>query len=80
VLIPLYGFRAGDVIGLLVLAHDTQTIGEVAATLQAAAAVRVAPSPACRITWNGAELPMDRTVGEVGLSALERIDLEEVPP
>jgi hypothetical protein len=43
-LIPLYGFLRGDTLGLMVLVHEQQTVRELAACLQEAACVRVAPA------------------------------------
>jgi hypothetical protein len=42
-LVPLYGFLAGDTLGVLVLMHDDEHVREIAARLQQAATVRVAP-------------------------------------
>jgi len=74
-LVPLYGFLRGDTIGLLVLARDTDTIEEVGASLQQAAAVRVAPRSAARVLYHGRELPPNVSVAAAGLVALDRIDV-----
>ena len=74
-LVPLYGFLRGDTIGLLVLVHDTDTVREIGRKLQEAAAVRVAPKPAAEVYCRGSLLTPDLTVGEVGLKALERVDV-----
>ena len=74
-LVPLYGFLQGDTIGLLVLAEDTDTIADVAAKLQQAAAVRVAPTPRADVYYNGERLAPELTVSQVGLEALERVDV-----
>jgi hypothetical protein len=75
VLVPLYGFLAGDSIGLLVLVHDTDTVADIARVLQQAAAVRVAPRPRATVFFAGRELAPELTVAEAGLSALERVDV-----
>ena len=77
-LVPLYGFLKGDPIGLLVLAQDDDTIAAVAAKLQQAAAVRVAPRPRVEVYFNGRLLPPELTVTEVGLTALERVDVVQI--
>lgn len=74
-LIPLYGFLRGDTIGLVILAQETDTIQEVAAKLQEAASIRVAPRPAAEVRYRGRVLDPDRTVAECGLEALERVDV-----
>ncbi len=74
-LVPLYGFLAGDTIGLLVLVHDTDTVAEIARKLQQAAAVRVAPRTGGKVFHAGHELQPGLTVAEAGLSALERVDV-----
>ncbi|MBV8878623.1 MAG: hypothetical protein JO332_01545 [Planctomycetaceae bacterium] len=74
-LVPLYGFLRGDTIGLVILAHDTDTIRDVGAKLQEAASVRVAPVPVVEVRHRGRLLDPDRTVAESGLEALERVDV-----
>jgi hypothetical protein len=74
-LVPLYGFVAGDTLGILVLAHDDETIASVAAQLQRAAAVRVAPRESVRVMARGAALDPRATVAACGLGALDRIDV-----
>ena len=77
-LVPLYGFLRGDTIGLLVLVHDTDTVADIAATLQQAAAVRVAPRPRVAVLFKGRVLAPHLTVSQAGLEALERIDVVPV--
>ena len=74
-LVPLYGFLRGDTIGLLVLVHETDTVREIGRKLQEAAAVRVAPKAGAEVYFRGALLSPDLTVGQVGLKALERVDV-----
>lgn len=73
--IPLYGFVAGDSLGVLVLVDDHDTIGDLALRVQQAAAVRVAPRPRVCVYARGQLLDRDATVKEAGLSALDRIDV-----
>jgi hypothetical protein len=74
-LVPLYGFLRGDTIGLVVLVHDHQTVADVAAILQEAATVRVAPY-ARPVVWHaGRALDPHLTVAAAGLQALDRIDV-----
>lgn len=76
-LVPLHGFLEGDTLGILVLAHEDMTLGEVAGRLASAASVRVAPVPAAelRIEHEGRILDPALTVAGAGLAALDRIDV-----
>jgi hypothetical protein len=74
-LVPLYGFLEGDTIGLVVLIHDHETVGEAGKRLQQAASVRVAPTARAGVFHNGKRLDADWTIGRAGLTALERIDV-----
>ena len=73
--IPLYGFIAGDSLGVLVLVDDQDTIANLAHQLQQAAAVRVAPRPRACAYAHGKPLDRDATVKEAGLVALDRVDI-----
>ena len=73
--IPLYCFVAGDSLGVLVLVNDHDTIAELALRAQQAAAVRVAPRPHACVFSQGSPLDRDATVKEVGLVALDRVDV-----
>jgi hypothetical protein len=76
-LVPLYGFLQGDVIGILVLAHAEHTLAEVAAQLAVSADVRVTPAAAPgRVRVAGRLLDGALTVAESGLAALDRFDVE----
>jgi hypothetical protein len=74
--IPLYGFVAGDALGVLVLIDEDDTIAELAQRLQAAAQVRVAPRPEVRVHVRGRPLERTATVKQAGLVALDRVDLD----
>ncbi|HEX2676750.1 MAG TPA: toluene-4-monooxygenase system B family protein [Polyangiales bacterium] len=74
-LVPLYGFLYGDVMGLVVLAYDTDTLDEVAAKLQRAAAVRIAPQSEVDVLVRGRRIPGSTTVLRAGLAPLDRIDV-----
>ena len=74
-LTPLYGHVRGDSIVLLLLAHDTDLVSEVAAKAQRAAAVRVAPREALHVVFRGAVLDPTLTVAAVGLSALDLVEI-----
>jgi hypothetical protein len=78
-LVPVYGFVRGDCLGLLVLVHDTDTIAALAASLQQAAATRVAPRERVRVLVRGRVLEPSLTVADAGLTALERVDLVPAP-
>jgi hypothetical protein len=75
VLIPIYGFLAGDTLGVVVLVHDHQTVREVMACLIEAAACRVAPPAAARVRVGHRTLNFDLTVAQAGLTALSRVDV-----
>lgn len=79
-MIPLYGFIAGDSLGVLVLIDEDDTIAELAHRLQQAAQVRVAPRPSVQLHAHGTPLERDATVKEVGLVALDRVDLVPEAP
>jgi hypothetical protein len=79
VLIPLYGFVRGDTLGLLVLAQTDDTVLALAASMQQAACMRVAPSKRCSVYCEGALLAPHLTLAEAGLSALARVDLVQEP-
>ena len=80
-LVPLYGFLKGDSIGLVLLVHDDDTVADIAATLQEAAACRVAPRPVAHVYHQGRRLDPARTLAESGLQALDRVDVvtEDAP-
>jgi hypothetical protein len=75
VLVPLYGFLRGDSIGLVVLVHDHQLVADIAATLQQAATVRVAPAARATVYYHGRRLDPALTVAAAGLQPLDRIDV-----
>jgi hypothetical protein len=74
-LVPLYGFLKGDTIGLIVLVQDSDTVADVARCLQQAAAVRVRPSAAAEVWFEGHRLDPAQSVAAAGLSALDRVDV-----
>jgi len=74
-LVPVYGFLAGDTLGVLVLVHDHETIRDLAIRLQQAAAVRVKPKARVRVLAGGKILDLRATVAQSGLTALDRVDV-----
>jgi toluene-4-monooxygenase system protein B len=74
-MVPLYGFVAGDALGIVVLAHDHETVATVTARLQRAASVRVAPSRHPALYHGSNRLDPALTLAQAGLSALDRVDL-----
>ena len=74
-LVPLYGFLKGDTIGLIVLVRSDQTVADIAAVLQEAASVRVAPAERASVYCRGTKLDPALTVTEAGLKALDRVDV-----
>lgn len=78
-LVPLYGFVQGDTLGLLVLVRTTDTVAQLAATLQEAATMRVTPSVDCYVRHRRARLDPTVTVAAAGLTALDRVELVREP-
>lgn len=74
-MIPLYGFLEGDTLGLLLLAEEDETLGQLARRLQESAALRVAPFDDPEIRHQGRSLPSECRVGAAGLAPLDRIDV-----
>jgi len=79
-LVPLYGFLAGDTLGVLVLVQDTDRVREIANQLQQAASMRVAPRDNALVYARGVRLDPNDTVAAAGLSALDRIDVKFEAP
>jgi hypothetical protein len=75
VLVPLYGFLAGDSLGVVVLVHDSQTVRDVAACLEQAAIARIAPFARSRVMVGERYLDPDMTVAQAGLTPLMRVDV-----
>jgi toluene-4-monooxygenase system protein B len=75
VLVPLYGFLEGDVLGLMVLVHDDEPVGEIAARLMQAASVRLPPKTEAVVYAKGRALDPTLTVARAGLRALDRVDV-----
>lgn len=74
-LVPLYGFVQGDTLGLLVLVRTTDTVAQLAAVLQEAASMRVAPSNDVAVRHRNTLLAPALTVAAAGLTALDRVEL-----
>jgi hypothetical protein len=74
-LVPLYGFVRGDVLGLLVLVHENDSIATLVASLVEAARVRVAPFASPRLFAAGREIDPAVTIAASGLKPLDRVDL-----
>jgi Toluene-4-monooxygenase system protein B (TmoB) len=73
--IPLYGFLDGDTLGVLLLAGEDETIAELAAKLQTACALRVAPHSHVQLIHEGRALPPELSVTAAELQPLDRIDV-----
>jgi hypothetical protein len=74
--IPLYGFLEGDTLGLLVLVREGDTAATLAAKLQDAAALRVAPAAGARVWVRGEPLDPTVTVAGAGLQALDKFEVK----
>jgi hypothetical protein len=77
-MIPLYGFLQGDTLGLLMLAHPDMTLAQLAQQLRAAARLRADPGPRLRVLLRGVPRDPELTVGQAGLTPLERFDVRAV--
>lgn len=77
-MIPLYGFLAGDTVGLLILARPEDTMADIAEKLQASAAVRIPRRERVAVVVHRRVLDPDLTVARAGLTALERFDVVPV--
>jgi hypothetical protein len=75
VILPLYGFVEGDVLGLLVVVHDNETVGDLAKKLLEAAAVRTGKYEKGDVFFKRQRLDPTAAIGRVGLSALDRVDV-----
>jgi Toluene-4-monooxygenase system protein B (TmoB) len=74
-LIPLYGFLEGDMLGLLVFAEEVETVQELARKLQDAASIRVARNDDVELLYNGKTVDPALTIAQAGLQALDRFDV-----
>jgi hypothetical protein len=73
--VPLYGFLQGDVVGLLILADDGDTLEVLARKLQDAASLRVAARDHVQVVYNDRTMDPAMTVAQAGLQALDRFDV-----
>lgn len=73
--IPLYGFLQGDVLGLMILAEEDDTVHALSERLQDAASLRVAHTQNVSVLYHGSVLDRGLTLREAGLSPLERFDV-----
>ena len=73
--VPLYGFLQGDVVGLLILADDADTLEVLARKLQDAASLRVAARDRVRVVYNDKTMDLTMTIAQAGLQALDRFDV-----
>lgn len=76
--IPLYGFLEGDTIGLLLLAQEEDSVGDLVAKLQGAAAVRVAPEPGFGLWHEDKQLDPELTVKDARLSPLDVVHVRRI--
>jgi hypothetical protein len=74
-MIPLYGFLEGDRVGILILRSEEERVADLAAKLQTAARMRVAPRDNMRVLHGGRELSPNSTVVQAGMQALDRFDV-----
>ena len=74
-MIPLYGFLAGDTIGLLVFAKASDTVEEIARKLEMSTRVHAASPDRVRVLCRGRDVPLWATVRDSGIRPLERFDV-----
>lgn len=80
-MIPLYGFLEGDVLGLLVLADENDTMQDIARKLVQSARLRVATEDRqTSVIVGGTSVPSKVTVKQAGLTALDRFDVVRSGP
>jgi hypothetical protein len=72
---PVYGFLAGDSIGILVLAQEEDTMERIADKLKQAASVRVRPRAGGTVYFQGRPLEPRQRLRDSGMAALDRFDL-----
>jgi hypothetical protein len=77
-LVPFYGFVAGDTVGVLVLAHDDMPVAQVIELVRRATAVRVAAGGPLELLYEGRVVDPALTVSRAGLRALARVDVRPV--
>jgi len=78
--LPLYGFREGDTIGLLIMAEERETVGDLAQKLQEAASLRVPPADDVELFHGNRKLDFAMTLEQAGFTALDRFDVREKQP
>jgi hypothetical protein len=74
-LLPLYGFLEGDVLGLVILAEEHETVAVLADKLRQAAKMRVAPTGPVSVWYRGQRLDPNAILSATGVEALERFDV-----
>ncbi len=77
--IPLYGFLAGDCLGLVILVPADAKVGAIATTLIEAAITRVAPLARPAVFHAGKRLDLELAIAASGIAPLDRIDVREAP-
>jgi hypothetical protein len=75
--LPLYGFRQGDSIGVLILADEQDTVRSLAQKLQEATSIRIAPAERVELVHRNRLLDLSATLSEAGMAALDRFDVRE---
>jgi hypothetical protein len=78
--LPLYGFREGDSIGVLIVADEQETVRSLAEKLQQATSIRVTPAERVELVHRNQVLDPNVTLSEAGLAALDRFDVREERP
>lgn len=73
--IPLYGFLEGDVMGLLVLGEEGETILQLAQKLQESTIIRVPRRGSLQLYHNDRIIDPNATIEQSGLKALDRFDV-----
>ena len=79
-MIPLYGFLAGDCLGLVILVPADARVAAIATILIEAAITRVAPFAHAEVHHRGKRVDPQLTLAEAGIAPLDRVDVREAAP
>lgn len=74
-IMPLYGFLEGDVIGLLLLVDSAAPVSSLIDKIHKAAQVRVTEKPNLVVRHNSRSLNLKLTLEEAAIQPLDRVDI-----
>jgi hypothetical protein len=73
--VPVYGFLRGDLLGLVLFLKAEEPVASIVTSLYEAAAPRIARAPSAAVIHNGRRLDPACTIAESGIAALDRVDV-----